>query len=266
MSLRRAAVSGGVMVCAVLLLHGLRPGLVENGARSPRVWLVAGGVLLAGRVVAAVLRRGTGRPRLAAATGLGVQLVLTAALLAPSFQQRVLVEAFPAPEDRALVLPDAVRPPSGSSGPSPVASTGSAGGSPAASRDPRARPGSQVAAPARPPSLAPSSSAPRLLSRGALVGLGHSASGTASLHDTPSGPVLRFEDVDVEGTPGPVVHLVQGGVRTPTGGVRLGVLKAERGSFSYAVPATVDDRRSWTVLVWCAPYDTPVAAADLAPP
>ena len=76
--------------------------------------------------------------------------------------------------------------------------------------------------------------------------------------------VLRFEDVDVEGTPGPHVHLVPAGARTPDDGVHLGELKAERGSFGYVLPAGVDVGRAWTVLVWCRPFATPVAASDLA--
>lgn len=74
--------------------------------------------------------------------------------------------------------------------------------------------------------------------------------------------VLRFEDVDIEGTPGPVVHLVRSGARSPGGGVRVGELKAEKGTFSYLLPPSVDLQQGWTVLVWCEPYDTPVAAAD----
>jgi hypothetical protein len=57
---------------------------------------------------------------------------------------------------------------------------------------------------------------------------------------------------------------VPAGARTPDGGVPLGELAAERGSFGYVLPDDVDVTRAWTVLVWCRPFATPVAASDLA--
>ena len=110
----------------------------------------------------------------------------------------------------------------------------------------------------------PPAAAPRELSSARLDGVGHSASGRTALVAVDGTVVLRFEDVDVEGTPGPHVHLVPAGGRTPDEGVHLGELKAERGSFGYVLPAGVDVGRPWTVLVWCRPFATPVAASDLA--
>ena len=77
------------------------------------------------------------------------------------------------------------------------------------------------------------------------------------------GGLVRFQDVNIEGSVKPSVHLVPRGERRPSEGSRLGPLKAERGSFSYQLPAAVDLTREWTVLVWCDPYNTPIAAADL---
>jgi hypothetical protein len=68
--------------------------------------------------------------------------------------------------------------------------------------------------------------------------------------------------VNIEGTPGPYVYLVPRGSRTPEGGLLVGALKAERGSFAYTLPGSFDPSAGWTVLVWCRPYDTPIAAAD----
>jgi hypothetical protein len=99
---------------------------------------------------------------------------------------------------------------------------------------------------------------------GDLQGIDHSASGRIVLFAESGGGLVRFEDVDIEGSVGPSVHLVPAGKRRPGDGIRLGDLKAERGSFSYRVPASVDLRQRWTVLVWCDPYDVPIAAADLA--
>jgi hypothetical protein len=98
---------------------------------------------------------------------------------------------------------------------------------------------------------------------GELEGIGHSARGTVRLQSRSGAAFLVFDDVDIEGTVGPSVHLVPDGRRTPGGGgVRVGDLKAERGTFSYRLPASVDLSRRWSVLVWCDPYDTPIAAAD----
>lgn len=255
---------------AVLLLHAVRPGVVENGLRSPRVWLVVVAVLLAGRATTALLLRVTDRPRSARTAGLLVPLVATVVMLAPSFQQRVLVEPFPAAAPAPVETTTAVPIPPSPVPPSPVPPSPAAAEAPAApAADAAAPPPSRPAPPgpaapvAQAPSPAAAAPAPRLLSSGPLEGIGHSARGISALYATLRGIVLRFEDIDVEGTVGPFVYLVPLGARTPDGGVRLGPLEAERGSFGYTLPADVDGDRSWTVLVWCAPYDTPIAAADL---
>ncbi len=105
-------------------------------------------------------------------------------------------------------------------------------------------------------------STPKRLSGGRLDGIGHTASGSTALYEIDGRGVLRFDDVDIEGTPGPYVYLVPRGAREPEAGVLIGPLKAERGSFSYAVPPSVDLNANWTVLLWCRPYDTPIAASD----
>ena len=197
-------------------LYAVRPGVVENGLRSPRLWLLLVGVVLAGRLVSAVVRRLTGRPRAAAVAADVLVAAAAVALLAPSFSQRELDE------------PLAVAAGAGTGSPRPSASA----------------------------------AGPQELSSGRLEGVGHAASGATRFVAVDGQVVLRFEDVDVEGTPGPYVHLVPAGSRTPDGGVPLGPLKAERGSFGYPVPAGVDVEGSWTVLVWCRPFATPVAASD----
>ena len=206
-------------VLAVALLYAVRPGVVENGLRSPRLWLLVVVGLVGARLVAAGVRRATGRPRVAALASNVVVVGAVVALLAPSFSQRTL--------DQPLAVADGMPP--------AVADAPSAGAAP-----------------------------PRELSSGPLRGVGHSASGRTALVDVAGTVVLRFEDVDIEGTPGPQVHLVPAGARTPDGGVPLGELAAERGSFGYALPAGVDVTRAWTVLVWCRPFATPVAASELA--
>jgi hypothetical protein len=102
-----------------------------------------------------------------------------------------------------------------------------------------------------------------LVSSGALHGIDHHAKGTVALYSVGGEVRLRFEQVDIEGTPTPSVHLVAPGRRSPKGGLRLGGLKGEKGSFSYAAPAGFDASQSWSVLVWCDRYAVPIAAADL---
>ena len=209
---------------AVGALYAVRPGVVENGVRSPRLWLVVVGIALGARLVAVVVRRATGRPRAASLASNAVVAGAVVALLAPSFSQRELDEPLGAPAGAAMTAAEgaAVEP-------------------------------------------APAADGPRELWSARLDGVGHGASGRARLVAADGQVVLRFEDVDVEGTPGPHVHLVPAGERTPDGGVGLGPLKAERGSFGYVLPPDVDLERAWTVLVWCRPFATPIAAADLAP-
>ena len=203
---------------AVAVLYAVRPGVVENGLRSPRLWLLVVAVVLAARLVSAVVRRVTGRPRAAAVAAAVLLAAAVVALLAPSFTQRELDEPLRTTE-----------------------------GAPAGALLPSSGP-----------------AAPQELSSGRLEGVGHAASGATRFVGVDGQVVLRFEDVDVEGTPGPHVHLVPAGARTPDDGVHLGELKAERGSFGYVLPAGVDVGRAWTVLVWCRPFATPVAASDLA--
>ena len=227
---RSLAARLGVVVAVLAVLDALRPGVVENGLRSPRVWATVLLTLVASRLVALVVRRTTGRTRAAALAGNLVLVVIGAVLLAPSFQQRTVEEPFPQVAQTAAT---------GTPAPAPAS--------------------------APPASEAPATAEPRRVGSGQLEGIGHSGSGQVVLYAVGDRLVLRFDDVDIEGTPGPYVHLVREGGRTPDGGLELGELTAERGTFSYTLPSGVDASVPWTVLVWCRPYATPVAAADLAP-
>jgi hypothetical protein len=237
-----------IAAAVVGLLYAMRPGVVENGARSWRVWVAVLLALVAARLVAVAVRRTTGRARTASLAGNLVLALIGAVLLAPSFQQRTADEPFP-----AVAAAASGSPPSAAASVSP-------------STPPPTTPATSPPAPSPPaPSPpAPAPAGPRPVAAGELDGVGHSASGRVVLYAVEERLVVRFEDVDIEGTPGPVVHLVRSGGRTPSQGVSLGELTAERGSFSYTLPAGVDAAADWTVLVWCRPYETPVAAADLS--
>lgn len=117
----------------------------------------------------------------------------------------------------------------------------------------------------RPSESVPAAGAPApatSVHRADLHGLGgHSATGTVALHRLADGThLVRFESVDIEGTPTPYVYLVAGAGKERPGGDKLGKLKAERGTFHYAVP---EPEGAVTVLVWCERFAVPIAGATL---
>jgi hypothetical protein len=193
---------------------------------SWRAFVVTAGVGVAGLLVLLLLWR---RSRLAALwTADLVVLALMAAVVWPVFRERTVVEAFP---------PVAVATAVATASPGPTAV----------------------------PSTVPSPSVVATrLAAGRLSGIDHHARGTVALYRVGDRVRLRFEQVDIEGTPTPSVHLVAPGRRSPKGGLRLGGLKGEKGSFSYLAPAGFDPSTAWSVLVWCDRYAVPIAAADLS--
>jgi hypothetical protein len=244
----RRAVPASLVPLAVVGIALWRPGLLVSGAGSWRALAVGAGVGLAGLLVLAVVWRRSAVAALWSASL--VVLALLAAVFAPGLRERTVVEAFPTPvaEVAAAANPAA-----------PVA-TPSPSLSPSRSRRPAAP---RTAAPrtAGPSTAAPRTAAPVVLARGSLHGIGHRASGSVVLYRLDGRLVVRFEGISVQGTPTPVVHLVASGRRSPSGGVRLGPLKGEHGSFGYDVPAGAPVVR---VLVWCQRYAVPIASADLA--
>ena len=234
------------VVVALAVVAVLRPDLLTGFGGSWRAWFVVMAVALAGTATRLVVRRRS--VALAPWASSAVVLALLAALLLPSFQERTVVEAFP---------PIAEGPIAGG----PIA------GGPIA-RTPEATPEhpSSATGPvtrAAPPAPRPSTVTAVRLASGRFHGIGHAASGRGSLYEVSGAVVLRFESIDFQGTPKPSVHLVRRGSRSPGGGLRLGALKGEHGSFSYPAPAGFDPSTGWTVLVWCDTYATPIAAADL---
>jgi hypothetical protein len=211
------------------VLGAFRPQILTAGFMSWRAFAVTAGVGVAGLLALALVWR---RSRLAALwTADLVVLALMAAVVWPVFRERTVNEAFP-----PLAMPLASR------DPGPSASWG-------ASVFPKASATPGVAFPIR---------------SGGLHGIGHHAHGTVSLYAVGGEIRLRFEHVAIEGTPTPSVHLVAPGKHSPKGGLRLGGLKAEKGSFSYVLPNSFDASAPRSVLVWCDRYAVPIAAADLA--
>lgn len=105
--------------------------------------------------------------------------------------------------------------------------------------------------------------APVRVSSGTIEGIDHDAGGAASLIRSPDGSyVVRFEMFDIEGSPDPIVYLIEGEDQEDPGGVNLGALRGNVGDASdYAVPAGTEPGAGWTVLVWCGQFAVPIANA-----
>jgi len=102
---------------------------------------------------------------------------------------------------------------------------------------------------------------PRLLGRGRLRGIDHSASGTAEVIEEDGKVVVQLRDFDVQ--PGPDYRLYLSRGESPDGGRELGALKGTSGNQRYEVARRADGRRFDTVLIWCRAFSVPVAAASL---
>ena len=126
-----------------------------------------------------------------------------------------------------------------------------------------AAPIAPVAVEASPPTATAPSPVPVVTLQGELEGIGHAARGVVRVRTAGGVGDVVFDDIDVEGTVEPSVHLVRAGGRTPADGIRLGALKAERGTFAYPLPAGTDLAQGWSVLIWCDAFNTPIAVADL---
>ena len=206
------------------VLSAFRPQILTAGFMSWRAFAVTAGVGVAGLLALAVTWR---RSRVGAIwTADLVVLALMAAVVWPVFRERTVNEDFP-PVAMKAAMP------------------------------------TQVAATPGGPTPRPSVVATQLLA-GRLHGIDHHAQGGVALYRVDGRVVLRFESIEVEGTPTPSVHLVAPGKESPKGGIRLGGLKGEKGSFSYTAPAGFDPADGWSVLIWCDRYAVPIAAADLA--
>jgi hypothetical protein len=138
-----------------------------------------------------------------------------------------------------------------------------------------------VAEPAPPPSSsAPSTAgassapttttaeAPVKISSGVLRGIGHDATGTASIYRRADGStVVGLEEIDIEPGPDYRVLVVPGDDRTSPGdGPELDALRGNQGTQYYEVPAGTDPGPGWTVLVWCRAFGVPIANATQAAP
>jgi hypothetical protein len=217
-----------VPLAGIAVLAVVEPSVLTGTARSPRALLVIAGAVALTALAGRLVGRRFG-PRAAAATRLAVVGVTLWVLLVPALRQETLDEELPG---------------------TTVAAGGTAG----------------IDVPGGADAVA-DGPAPGPVTTGDLEGIGHHATGTVTVHRLDDGThVVRFEDVDIRGTPDPVLYLVPGhGARTREGGADLGSLKATRGTFHHEVPTDFDLDRDFSVFVWCGRFAVPIANADQRP-
>jgi hypothetical protein len=114
-----------------------------------------------------------------------------------------------------------------------------------------------------PPPIPPRSQAPAKISTGELRGIGHDATGTASIYRRADGSaVVALEDIDIEPGPDYRVVVVRGSDQeAPGDGHELDALRGNQGTQYYEVPTGTDPGPGWTVLVWCRAFGVPIANA-----
>jgi hypothetical protein len=219
-----------IMIPQVVLFGGMavmlaaHPHAITAGVQSTRA-MVVNAVLLTGWLVLSwVLWHW---PRVYVAVLSVVALAAIAVLVVPTLRDSKVVEAFP---------------------------TASAGD--------RVTPGSS-----RPESPAPTTTlpaAPVRISSGTLEGVGHDASGDASVYERADGSrVVALEGIDIEPGPDYRVIVVRGAdEESPGDGLELDALRGNQGTQYYEVPSATDVGDGWTVLIWCRAFGVPVANAS----
>jgi len=112
-----------------------------------------------------------------------------------------------------------------------------------------------------------------LLAQGDFYSVAHDGGGIAKIYQVQDvGLVLRLEEFLVENGPELHVYLTTAdlventsGVDLPEG-IDLGELKGLSGDQDYQIPADLDLSRYRSVVIWCAPYKIPFAAAPIQTP
>jgi hypothetical protein len=100
-----------------------------------------------------------------------------------------------------------------------------------------------------------------LIKQGILEGIGHTASGTASIYETGGKHVIVLDPYSSQNGPDLKVYLSKDGDATSY--IRLGQLKGISGKQSYEVPGMPDIDQYHFVHVWCEKYTVVFARAEV---
>lgn len=214
---------GGMLV--MLVVH---PNAFTSAIHSTRA-LVVNGALLAGWLALSwILWRW---PRVYVGVLSAVAVAAIVVLVLPTLRDTKVVEEFPA----AVAEP--------TTAPSNTAGAPNAGDVPSTTT-----------------TVAPD---PVRISTGTLRGIGHDATGTASVYERADrSRVVALEAIDIEPGPDYRVYVVPGtDQERPGDGLELDALRGNQGTQYYEVPSGTDVGPGWTVLVWCRAFGVPIANA-----
>jgi hypothetical protein len=213
---------GGMAVMLIVHPNAFTSALHSTRALVVNGLLLAGWLLLSLVIVPRVIRSAAWQAALLTAVAVTALFVL----VVPTLRDKKVVEEFPAAAAEPTVPPTTL--------------------------------------PGAPPTTAPTTTAPAApvkVSTGELRGVGHDASGTASIYQRADGrAVVELAAIDIEPGPDYRVIVVRGADQeSPGDGLELDALRGNQGTQYYEVPSGTDPGAGWTVLIWCRAFGVPVA-------
>jgi Electron transfer DM13 len=221
-----------VLFGGMAVMFVVHPNAITAGVQSTRA-VIVNAVLLAGWLLLSWILWRWPRVYLGAMSAAAIVAILV--LVVPTLRDTKVVEEFPA----AVAEPTTTAPPT---------SAPTSAGTPAPATDPPTT------------TVAP---VPVRISTGTLRGIGHDATGTASVYERADGTrFVGLEDIDIEPGPDYLVYVVPGLDREgPDDGLELDALRGNQGTQYYEIPSGTDVGPGWTVLVWCRAFGVPIANA-----
>jgi hypothetical protein len=258
------AVAAGFVVAAALAAGVLVWGRVADTPTAAMVLTTAWfGVVFVSAALVARRRRWLLLPL---AAGYGVAAIATGVLVAvPSVVGRTVNDADVA--GVAVAVPAGSTPAGSTPAGSAPAGSAPAGSAPAGSTPAGSTPaGSTSAGQAGSRASVPAGPArPVEVGRAGLVGIDHTAAGTARLIRLADGSLLvRLERFEVQPGPDYYVHVLPGADgRRPVASSQVARLRGTSGNQNYPLAAGRQVALPATVLIWCRTFDTPIAAATI---